>query len=153
MDKIQEIINFIRSVEMSQIINFIIATVIIIVFVILSPIISYGIVKLFFRKHEKEEIKSGNIYKALKIFLAISGVYIGSKIIDLEQFQNEFIDKCYVIVIIWTLARIISGVFESRELLLDKITKGENNKKNAFFTSVVGIIVKVLLYILALYLL
>ncbi len=152
MNKIQEIIDFIRGVEMSQIINLIIALSIIIVFLLLSPIIAYGIVKIFLRKQTKEDIKNTNIFKAIKNFIGISGVYVASKVIELEQFQNAFIDKCFVVVIIWTIARIVAGAFEARKFLIDKITKNEINKKNAFFTSVVSIIVKVVLYIIAVYL-
>ena len=152
MNKIQEIEEFIKNIEMSQVINFIIATIIVIVFFLLSSIISYGIVKIFLRKHEKEEIKNGNIYKAIKNFLGLLGIYLASKVIELEEFQNIFIDKCFLVAIIWTIARIIVGVFESRENLIDKLTKGEANKKNAFFTSVVSKVVKIVLYIIALYL-
>ena len=152
MSKIQEIEEFIKNIEMSQVINFIIATIIVILFFLLSSIISYGIVKIFFRKHKKEEIKNGNIYKAIKNFLGVLGVYLASKIIELEEFQNVFVDKCFVVAIIWTIARVIVGVFESRESLINKITKGEANKKNAFFTSVVSKVVKIMLYIIALYL-
>ncbi len=152
MNRIQEIIDWIRDIEMSQIINFVIAIAIIIIISLLSSLISYGLLKIFFRKQEKEKIKSSSIYKAIKTFIIFLGIYISSKIIELEQYQNEFIDKCFIIVIIWTIARIVAGIFEVRELLIDKLTKGESNRRNAFFTTVVGKIVKIVLYIIAGYL-
>ena len=152
MNKIQEIVDFIKNIEMSQVINLIIALFTVIIFILFSPIISYGIVKLFFRSLNKENIKKSNIYKTIRLFFGFSGVYVASKIIELEQFQNEFIDKCFLIIIIWTVARIIIGIVELRELIIDKSEKKEEIRKNAFFTSVVRNILKIILYIIAVYL-
>ena len=152
MDKIQEIIDFIKNVQTAQIINLMIAVIIIIVFILVSPSISVFLIKLFLRNREKEDIKDSNIYKAIKNFLILSSIYIASKIINLQDFQNEIIDKCFIVVIIWSVARVVAGIFEVRENLVDKLTKGEANKKNAFFTTVVSKIVKIVLYVIALYL-
>ena len=139
MNKIEEFIDIIKNIEISQITNLVIAIFIIIIFILLSPLISYG-------------IKDSNIYKTIKLFLSLSGVYVASKIIELQQFQNEFIDKCFVVIIIWTLARIIVGIFEVRELFIYKSSKKEEIRKNAFFTSVTSNILKIILYIIAVYL-
>ena len=152
MNKIEEFIDIIKNIEISQITNLVIAIFIIIIFILLSPLISYGIVKIFLRRQNKEEIKDSNIYKTIKLFLSLSGVYVPSKIIELQQFQNEFIDKCFVVIIIWTLARIIVGIFEVRELFIHKSSKKEEIRKNAFFTSVTSNILKIILYIIAVYL-
>ena len=152
MNKIQEIIDFIRSVEISQVINLVIALFTAIIFILLSPLISYGLIKLFLRKQKKETIKESSIYKTIKIFLSLSGIYIASKILELESFQNEFIDKCFIVIIIWTVARSIVGIFEVRELLIDKSSKKEEIRKNAFFTSVVTNVLKIVLYVIAIYL-
>ncbi len=150
MDKLNEFFDFIKSIKMSQVINWLIALAIIIAFCLVSSIISYGIVKLFFRKYEKEEIKKSNIYKTLKIFLKILGIYVASKVIELQQFQDEFIDKCFFVVVIWTLARLISSVFEERQILLEKLNKSAH-VNNTLFTTVVSKVVKIVLYIIALY--
>ncbi len=152
MDKIREFITFIGNIEISQIVNFIIAIAVVIIVLLLAPIISYGIVKVFYRRSEKEEIKNFKIYKALKTFFRISGFYIGSKILNLHEFQDVFCDKCFKVVIIWTIARIVAGVFEARQVLVEKLTKNQKNTRNNFFTSVVSKVVEIVLYIIALYL-
>ena len=152
MNKIQEIIDFIKGVEISQVINLVIALFTAIMFILLSPFVSYGLVKLFLRKQKKETIKESSIYKTIKIFLSLLGIYIASKILELESFQNEFIDKCFIVIVIWTLARIIVGIFEIRELLIDKSSKKDEIRKNAFFTSVVTNVLKIVLYVIAIYL-
>ena len=152
MDKIQKIISFIKEIEISSVINLIIALAVIIIFLLLSHILAYWIVRLFVKEQEKKEIKQGDLYKSLKSFFNFSGIYIATKILNLNTDQNLFIDKCYRIVIFWTVARAISGIFEAREILIDKLNKESDIKKNAFMTSVVGKIVKIILYIIAIYL-
>lgn len=152
MDKIQKIISFIKEIEISSVINLIIALAVIIIFLLLSHILAYWIVRLFVKEQDKKEIKQGDLYKSLKSFFNFSGIYIATKILNLNTDQNLFIDKCYRIVIFWTVARAISGIFEAREILIDKLNKESDIKKNAFMTSVVGKIVKIILYIIALYL-
>lgn len=151
MNKIEVFIDFIKNLEVSNVINLIIALVSAIVFILLSPLVSYGIIKLFFRKQSKENIKNSSIYRTMKIFLALTGIFVAGKIMDLNQAQNDFGDKCFTVVIIWTIAKIIMGIFEARELLIEK-SKKEDIRKNAFFTTVVSNILKTVLYIIAIYL-
>ena len=152
MNKIEEFINIIKNIEISQITNLVIGIFIVIVFILLGPLFSYGVVKIFLRKQSKEEIKESNIYKTIKLFLSLTGVYVASKIIELQEFQNEFMDKCFIVVIIWTLARVIVNIFEARALFIHKSNQKEEIKKNAFFTSVTSNILKIILYIIAVYL-
>ena len=152
MNKIEEFINIIKNIEISQITNLVIGIFIVIVFILLGPLFSYGVVKIFLRKQSREEIKESNIYKTIKLFLSLTGVYVASKIIELQEFQNEFMDKCFVVVIIWTLARVIVNIFEARALFIHKSNQKEEIKKNAFFTSVTSNILKIILYIIAVYL-
>ena len=152
MNKIEEFINIIKNIEISQITNIVIGIFIVIVFVLLGPLLSYGVVKIFLRKQSREEIKESNIYKTIKLFLSLTGVYVASKIIELQEFQNEFMDKCFIVVIIWTLARVIVNIFEARALFIHKSNQKEEVKKNAFFTSVTSNILKIILYIIAVYL-
>ena len=62
MDKIQELIELIRNIEISQIVNIIIAIVTAIVFLLIGPFICYGILKIFYRNYEKEEIKNLSVF-------------------------------------------------------------------------------------------
>ncbi len=152
MNKIEEFINIIKNIEISQITNLVIGIFIVIVFILLGPLFSYGVVKIFLRKQSREEIKESNIYKTIKLFLSLTGVYVASKIIELQKFQNEFMDKSFVVVIIWTLARVVVNIFEARALFIHKSNQKEEIKKNAFFTSVTSNILKIILYIIAVYL-
>ena len=65
MDKIQEIVSFIKEIEISSVINLIIALAVIIIFLLLSHILAYWIVRLFVKEQDKKEIKQGDLYKSL----------------------------------------------------------------------------------------
>ena len=57
MDKINEILTWMQNIELNQIIDVIVAIVGIILAVILSPLISYWISKIFHMKYKRKEIK------------------------------------------------------------------------------------------------
>ena len=68
MDKINELVQWIGSIELSQVINVIICIVSIIFTVIISPFLSLAIAKIFGWKKSKSELKNGVVYNASKIF-------------------------------------------------------------------------------------
>ena len=95
MDKINELIQWIGEVELAQIINIIIAIVVVIFTVILSPFISLGIAKIFNWKKKRKEIKKGALFNILKSFIIISGVFLATKVLGLNQELNIFIIMIY----------------------------------------------------------
>lgn len=145
MDKIQLLVEFIRNIEIQQIVNLIVAIVAVIVILLVGPFVSYGILKIFLKKYDKEEIKNLNLYKALKTFFGFSGFFIASKILNLNEIQDDFCNKCFEVVIIWSIARIVAGAVEIREIPNNRFSKN-------FFTSVVSKIIRIVLYIISLYL-
>ncbi len=145
MDKIQAIAQFIRNIEIKQIINLIIAIVSVIVILLIGPFVSYVVLKIFLKKYEKDEIKNLSVYKALKTFLGFLGFFVASKILNLNEVQDAFCNKCFEVVIIWSIARIVAGAVEIRELSKNRFSKN-------FFTSVVSNIIRIILYIVSLYL-
>ena len=65
MDKINEIIELMKNVETSQIIDVIVAIAILILFMIMSSGISYFVIRIFFKKVRKEDIKESLLYKTV----------------------------------------------------------------------------------------
>lgn len=152
MNTLLNTIDWIKDIDQVQIINFIIGMVILIIFFISSPFMSYIIVKIFYRNESKESIKESNLYRAIKTFFRLFGLYVFSKVIELNDIQNAFCDKCFKIIVIWTIARLISGVFETRTIILEKLDKQSKANKNLFMSSLTDIIIKLVLYIIAAYL-
>ena len=125
MDKINEIIELMKNVETSQIIDVIVAIAILILFMIMSSGISYFVIRIFFKKVRKEDIKESLLYKTVRIFLNFLGIYIALRILKLTEEQYTFINKCFRIVVIWSVVSSISGILELRILALER-------KENSF---------------------
>ena len=154
MNKIKDIITYLQNLETEQILNVIIALAILIMFLVMSSMISYAILRIFYKKENKEEIKKTHLYKHIRLFINLTGLYISTKLLTLPTEQTAFCDKCYRIVIIWTIANIISGTIELRELIIDKIRnkKKDITDKDKYTVRVISKIIKVILYITAAYL-
>ena len=148
MDKINELVQWIGSIELSQVINVIICIVAIIFTVIISPFISLAIAKIFGWKKTKKELKNGVVYNASKYLLIATGVLFSTKILGLNEDLNNFIDKLYRIAIVWIIAKTASDLFSNRRLLTSRL----KDKANDPMVNIINKIIKVVLYILAAYL-
>lgn len=148
MDRINELVAWIQSIELSQVINVIICIVAIIFTVIISPFISLAIAKIFGWKKTKKELKNGIIYNALKYFLMATGILWSIRILGLNEEISNFIDKLYRISIVWIIAKTASDLFSNRRLLSSKL----KDKANDPMINIINKAIKVVLYILAAYL-
>ena len=119
MQTVKNVLNYLQSIEISQIVDLIIALVVVILVLLISPFIAYVVLRLFYKKENKQEIKNVTLYKSIRTFTNLTGVYVGSKILILTEVQDAFIDKIYRIVIIWTVANLISGALELNEIVID----------------------------------
>ena len=148
MDKINELVQWIGSIELSQVINVIICIIAIIFTVIISPFLSLAIAKIFGWKKTKAELKNSVVYNASKYFLIATGVLFSTKILGLNEDLNNFLDKLYRIAIVWIIAKTASDVFSNRRLLTSRL----KDKANDPMVNIINKIIKVVLYILAAYL-
>lgn len=148
MDKINELVAWIQSIELSQVINVIICIVAIIFTVIISPFISLAIAKIFGWKKTKKELKNGIIYNALKYFLMATGILWSIRILGLNEETSNFVDKLYRIAIVWVIAKTVSDVFSKGKFFASKF----KDKANDPMINIINKTIKVVLYILAAYL-
>ena len=148
MDKINELVAWIQSIELSQVINVIICIVAIIFTVIISPFISLAIAKIFGWKKTKKELKNGIIYNALKYFLMATGILWLIRILGLNEEISNFVDKLYRIAIVWVIAKTVSDVFSKGKFFASKF----KDKANDPMINIINKTIKVVLYILAAYL-
>ena len=72
----EQILGFIENIKSIQVIDVLMATCIMILFIVLSPSISYMIVKLVKLKGNKKQIRNSAFYNPLKVFFSILGVYL-----------------------------------------------------------------------------
>lgn len=148
MDKIDELIQWIQNIELTQIINIIIAIVVIILTLIFNSIISLGITKIFNWKKNSKQIKNGTMYNTVKSFLTVSGIFIATRLVGLNEDINGLINKLYRILIIWIIAKAVGDAFSKRKIFTSKLKEKENDP----MINLINKVVKFLLYIMAGYL-
>ncbi len=152
-DWLNSIKTFMDQIELSQIIDLIVALVVLIIFIIFSAPVSSGIINLFTKNdNKKKKIKNTKIYKRLRAIINLLGLYISLNIFDLSDIQQKFINQCYRIIAIWAVAFIIDGIFDLQKYITRKYTKGPTTKKDEFSVRVIEKIISFLLYLTATYL-
>lgn len=156
MNKINQFIDYIKNLQKEQIIEIIIAIMMVTLFLTLGSFIAYGILRIFYKKENKEQIRESTLYKHLRNFIYVLGFYIASRILNLTIEQDLFIQKLFRIAVIWTIANVICGVFEIQEALNEKFEFQKKifrkNKKDKFVTLIAKDLTKTFVYIAATYL-
>ena len=82
MQAINNFFGFLQNIEINQIVDIIIALIIVIVGLLISPFISYGVLRIFYKKENKEEIKKAPIYKNIRTFINFSAIYGATKVLN-----------------------------------------------------------------------
>ena len=156
MSKINEFIDYIKNLQREQVIEMLIAIVVVILFFVMGSFIAYGILRIFYKKDNREQIRDSKLYKNLRDFIYITGLYVGSRILSLTIEHDQFIAKLYRIAIIWTVANVVCGVFEIQEALNEKFELQKKyfkrNRKDRFMTVIAKDITRIVVYIAAAYL-
>lgn len=156
MGKINEFIDYIKNLQREQVIEMLIAIVVVILFFVMGSFIAYGILRIFYKKDNREQIRDSKLYKNLRDFIYITGLYVGSRILSLTIEHDQFIAKLYRIAIIWTVANVVCGVFEIQEALNEKFELQKKyfkrNRKDRFMTVIAKDITRIVVYIAASYL-
>ena len=132
MNYFDNVINYIKNMDVSTIINFAVAIAVVILFLIFSPGISYSILKIFFQKDKRKEIKDSSLYKGIRVFLSLLGVFISTKILNLTEAQDAFCNKCFRVVIICTVCNTIAGVIDLNQKNLLKTKTKNNGRYNSY---------------------
>lgn len=149
MDKINEILTWMQNIELNQIIDVIVAIVGIILAVILSPLISYWISKIFHMKYKRKEIKQTATYTTVRNFIFVFGVYGSLSLLDLNSELRGLLDKTFRIAMIWTVAKAVADGFSKGKAIASKF---KNKVENDPMINLIDKFVKFILYILAAYL-
>ena len=148
MDKINELVTWIQSIEITQILDIIIAIVVAIFSVIISPLLSLLIAKIFNWKKKKVELKDSVIYTTFKSFFYVSGIYLATQILNFNTEIQDFINKVYRVIILWIIAKAIVDLFSKGKIFKSKL----KDKANDPVVNIVNKIIKIIIYIFAGYL-
>ena len=145
-----EILDFFKNLTIENAIDIGIGLAIIVIFKIISSPLAYIIVKMFkFKVKDKNKIKNNGFYKPLKTFFIVLGIYIGFMVLKLPSDIFSIITKAFRICVILLVTRGFSNLFDSNSesfaKLREKINFNGNDTTINFFSKVA----KVLIYIIA----
>ena len=114
MDKLMNVINYFKSIDLKQVIDFLIAIAIIIFFYIFSSGLSYILIRIFKRKKtDKERIKKMQFYYPLKIFFIVLGVFLATRVLQITGRAMEIIVLVFKIICIILFAKALTGCFSN----------------------------------------
>ena len=147
------ILNLFESLDKEKTIALVIAIVIVAVLDILSPLLSFLIIKMFNLKKKASEIKNSAFYNPLKIFFKITGIYLAVLFLKPTfNFTSNFINvatKIYKIIIIITLANSFANSITKKSRLIIRIQQKSDRDFNDNSIKLLVRIVKVIIYIIA----
>ena len=150
MDKLTDIMNYFKGIELKQVIDFLIAIAVVIFFYIFSSALSYILIRIFKRKKtDKERIKKMPFYKPLKIFFIILGVFIATKVLQISGKAMEVITLIFRILCTILFAKALADCFTPNSKTMKKLqkkfaTNTDDNRMNFILKTA-----RVIIYILA----
>lgn len=150
MDIINEIIDFFKNLTAENWVDFLIALGIIILFKVMSSTFSYMIVKLFnFKTKNSKKVKSSAFYKPLKLFFTFLGIFIALSTLQFNMATMKIFRKCFKIVTILLIAKGFANAFNADSITYDKLMHKLNLEKNDTVLTFSGKIIKVVIYVIA----
>lgn len=152
----EQVVNFIESLKAVDIIDIIVAICLIILFKVLSPSISYMIIKIFkFNSKSKKSIKESAFYTPLKIFFTILGVYIAvvflNKPLNLPDNVMEIVTKAFQIISVLAFAKALASSFTTKSSLIKRIRKSWKNDVEDSMLEFALKVTRVIIYLIALF--
>ena len=152
----EQITSFIESVKALQIVDIVIAVCVIILFKVLSPSISYMIIKLFkFNSKGKKAIRESAFYTPLKVFFTILGIYLAilflKEPLNLQEDVMNIVTKIFQIISVLAFAKALASSFTTKSSLIKRF---KNSSKNNLDDSMLEFALKVaraIIYIIALF--
>lgn len=148
MESIINLVNQIKNIQFTQIIDVLIAVAIVVIFFALSPIFSKVIIKIF-RMRSKKSAKDTPFYKPLKIFFAILGMYIAAIVLGIPENIMVKLQKAFKIANILLIANGIANIFNEKSETLYKIKEKLNVQEDDMRLKFFYKLIRIVIYIIA----
>lgn len=152
MEAVNSVINFFKNISTEQILDLLIAIVIVILFSLLSSLIAYGIIKIFKWKSKKKEIKENSLYKPIKTVVIWIGLHIAILVLRLPSNVLTVWNKIFRIGIIVIIAIGIANMFSPDSKIFRKLSSHRKIKGNQALINFISKVVKVIVYVIAAFL-
>ncbi len=152
-----QLIRFWERITSIQIIDILIAVGIVVFFRVLSSTFSYMIIRIFKIKSKRaKDIKESAFFKPLKIFFIILGIYLAivflKEPLQINNYIMDVVTKTFKIISVVEIAVGLANSFTSKSTLGKKIRKTLSQKMDDTVFEFVLKIVRVLIYIIAIFL-
>lgn len=142
MDKLMDLVNYFKTIDLKQVIDILIAIAIIIFFYIFSSGLSYILIRIFKRKKtDKERIKKMPFYKPLKIFFIFLGIFIATRVLQIQGKAMNIIELTFKIICVILFAKALAGCFTTdsktmRKLQRKFMTEADDNRVNFIYKTI-----------------
>ncbi len=152
----EQITSFIESVKALQIVDIVIAVCVIILFKVLSPSISYMIIKLFkFNSKGKKAIRESAFYTPLKVFFTILGIYLAilflKEPLNLQEDVMNIVTKAFQIISVFAFAKALASSFTTKSSLIKRFKNSSKNNLDDSMLEFALKVARVIIYIIALF--
>lgn len=152
----EQVVNFIENLKAVDIVDIIVAICLIVLFKVLSPSISYVIIKLFkFNSKSKKAIRESAFYTPLKVFFTILGVYLAvlflKKPLNIQDEIMSIVTKAFQIISVLAFAKALASSFTTKSSLIKKIRKNWKNDVEDSMLEFALKVTRVIIYIVAIF--
>ena len=152
MNLINDIQNWYNMQKVEEVgVKIVIAIFVFIIGIVLSRILSYGVIKLVNIKNKDKIIKKSAFYRPLQILFVLIGFYVATVILNLPESIMSIINKFMRIAIILIIANGISNIVSPNSILFEKILKNAKHKENKASLTFFSKIIKTIVYIIAVF--
>ncbi len=152
----EQVVNFLETVKAVEVVDIIVAICLIILFKVLSPSISYMIIKLFkFNAKNKKAIRESAFYIPLKVFITILGVYLAvlflKKPLNIPDNVMDFMTKAFQIISVLSFAKALAESFTMKSTLVKRLRKNWKNDVDDSMLEFALKVVRGIIYVIALF--
>ena len=152
----EQVVNFIESLKAVDIVDIIVAICLIILFKVLSPSMSYIIIKIFkFNSKSKKAIRESAFYTPLKVFFTILGVYLAvlflKEPLNIQDNIMNIVTKAFQIISVLAFAKALASSFTTKSTLIKKIRRNAKNDVDDSMLEFALKVARVIIYLIALF--
>ena len=152
----EQIGNIISNITSIQVIDVLIALLIIVIFRVLSSTISYAIIRMFkFKAKSAKEIKESAFFKPLKLFFIILGIYLAILFLkvplNISEPTMQMVTTIFKIISVIAFAIALAKSFTIQSSLIKKMKKTSKRELDDATIEFILKIVRVLIYIIAIF--
>ena len=150
MQEVNDLINYFKNITETKIVDITIASIVIILFWLLSSVFSYCVIKAFMKgKKDKEKIKSNGFYLPIKILFGCIGIYVAVYILELPVTVIEAWKKIFKIILICVIASGLVNVVDPKSDIAKKFRRKNYTNKDKTIANFTGRILKYIIYVSA----